>query len=94
MPEIVADKKQAASSRSRRSESFAELQTLLYANSTWSLLIVFQAMDAAGKDSTIAHVMSGVNPQGVSVMSFKQPGSEELAHDFLWRINAPCRRAA
>jgi PPK2 family polyphosphate:nucleotide phosphotransferase len=64
----------------------SELQETLYANSTWSLLLVFQAMDAAGKDSTIKHVMTGVNPQGISVTSFKQPGPEDLAHDFLWRV--------
>ena len=63
------------------------LQDTLYANGTWSLLIVFQAMDAGGKDSTIKHVMSGVNPQGVSVTSFKAPGPRDLAHDFLWRIS-------
>ena len=63
------------------------LQETLYADATWSLLVVFQAMDAAGKDSTIKHVMTGVNPQGVSVTSFKQPGPEDLAHDFLWRVN-------
>jgi PPK2 family polyphosphate:nucleotide phosphotransferase len=68
-------------------EQLSDLQNLLYANSTWSLLIVFQAMDAAGKDGTIKHVLSGVNPQGVTVTSFKQPGPEDLAHDFLWRIN-------
>ena len=68
-------------------ERLQKMQDLLYANATWSLLIVLQAMDAAGKDSTIKHVMSGVNPQGVSVTAFKQPGPEELAHDFLWRIN-------
>ena len=68
-------------------ERLAELQTMLYANATWSVLLVFQAMDAAGKDSTISHVMSGVNPQGVAVTSFKQPSSDELGHDFLWRIN-------
>ena len=68
-------------------ENLSELQELLYANSTWSVLIVLQAMDAAGKDGTIKHVMSGVNPQGVSVTSFKQPGPEDLAHDFLWRIS-------
>ncbi len=67
-------------------ERLAELQTLLYAQSTWSLLCVFQAMDAAGKDGTIKHVMSGVNPQGVHVYSFKAPSSDELAHDFLWRV--------
>ena len=64
----------------------AELQTLLYADARWSLLCVFQAMDAAGKDGTIKHVMSGVNPQGVQVHSFKAPSSDELAHDFLWRV--------
>src|SRR3954466_14593238 len=63
----------------------AELQDKLYAQDRWSLLLIFQAMDAAGKDSTIKHVMSGVNPQGVQVYSFKHPSSEELDHDFLWR---------
>ncbi len=62
-----------------------ELQELLYAQDRWSLLLIFQAMDAAGKDSTIEHVMSGVNPQGCQVFSFKQPSAEELDHDFLWR---------
>ncbi|HVS68930.1 MAG TPA: PPK2 family polyphosphate kinase, partial [Mycobacteriales bacterium] len=61
------------------------VQTLLYANGTTALLLVFQALDAAGKDGTIGHVMSGVNPQGCSVTSFKQPSAEELRHDFLWR---------
>ena len=63
----------------------AEAQDRLYAQNQWGVLLVFQAMDAAGKDSTIKHVMSGVNPQGVHVTSFKQPSSEELDHDFLWR---------
>jgi PPK2 family polyphosphate:nucleotide phosphotransferase len=63
----------------------AQEQEMLYAQDRWSLLLVFQAMDAAGKDSTIKHVMSGVNPQGVQVFSFKQPSQEELSHDFLWR---------
>ena len=58
---------------------------MLYAQNRWSLLLVFQAMDAAGKDSTIKHVMSGVNPQGCQVVSFKQPTSEDLDHDFMWR---------
>ena len=62
------------------------MQELLWASDRFALLVVFQAMDAAGKDSTIEHVMSGVNPQGVHVTSFKQPSSEELDHDFLWRI--------
>jgi PPK2 family polyphosphate:nucleotide phosphotransferase len=63
----------------------AELQDRLYAQDRWSLLLVLQAMDAAGKDGTIKHVMSGVNPQGVQVHSFKAPSAEELDHDFLWR---------
>jgi len=65
--------------------ALAEAQELLYAGDSWSLLVIFQAMDAAGKDGTIKHVMSGVNPQGVEVTSFKQPSSEELDHNFLWR---------
>ena len=65
----------------------AALQELLYPQDQWAVLCAFQAMDAAGKDGTIKHVMSGVNPQGVEVSSFKQPGPEELAHDFLWRIS-------
>ncbi len=64
----------------------SEAQELLWASDTNALLVVFQAMDAAGKDSTIKHVMSGVNPQGVEVVSFKQPSAEELDHTFLWRI--------
>ncbi|WP_246725223.1 polyphosphate kinase 2 family protein [Beijerinckia sp. L45] len=66
----------------------AALQEKLYANGTWSVLVVLQALDAAGKDSTVKHVMSGVNPQGVTVTSFKAPTANELAHDFLWRISA------
>ena len=69
------------------------LQELLYPQESWALLCLFQAMDAAGKDGTIKHVMSGVNPQGVTVTSFKQPGPDDLAHDFLWRVmrRAPMR---
>src|SRR5215217_2683062 len=63
----------------------AEAQDLLYADGRYSVLIVLQAMDAAGKDGTIKHVMSGVNPQGCQVFSFKKPSAEELAHNFLWR---------
>ncbi len=63
----------------------SELQSLLYAQNQWALLLIFQAMDAAGKDGTIKHVMSGVNPQGCMVFSFKAPSAEELSHDFLWR---------
>jgi PPK2 family polyphosphate:nucleotide phosphotransferase len=65
--------------------SLRSYQEKLYAQGTWALLLIFQAMDAAGKDSTIKHVMSGVNPQGCQVSSFKAPSAEELAHDFLWR---------
>ena len=66
-------------------ERLSKLQELLYAQDRWSLLLIFQAMDAAGKDGTIKHVMSGVNPQGTEVYSFKAPTHEELDHDFLWR---------
>ncbi|HTM13688.1 MAG TPA: ADP-polyphosphate phosphotransferase [Bryobacteraceae bacterium] len=65
-------------------EKLSERQSLLYASNKYSLLVIFQALDAAGKDSAIKHVMSGVNPQGCQVFSFKHPGAEELAHDFLW----------
>ena len=63
----------------------AELQDMLYAQDRWGVLLIFQAMDAAGKDGAIKHVMSGVNPQGVQVYSFKSPSSEDLDHDYLWR---------
>ena len=66
-------------------EWLAEAQDKLYAQNRWSVLLVFQAMDAAGKDGTIKHVTSGLNPQGCQVYSFKQPSAEELDHDFLWR---------
>jgi PPK2 family polyphosphate:nucleotide phosphotransferase len=66
-------------------EALAELQDKLYAQDRWAVLLVFQAMDAAGKDGTIKHVMSGVNPQGCRVDSFKAPSAEDLDHDFLWR---------
>ena len=65
--------------------ALAQLQDILYAQDNWSLLLIFQAMDAAGKDGTIRHVMSGVNPQGCQVFSFKAPTSEDLDHDYLWR---------
>ncbi|HEY6274022.1 MAG TPA: PPK2 family polyphosphate kinase, partial [Terriglobales bacterium] len=64
-----------------------ELQDKLYAQDQWAVLLIFQAMDAAGKDGVIKHVMSGVNPQGCEVSSFKQPSAEELDHDFLWRTS-------
>ncbi|CAN1490364.1 COG2326 Uncharacterized conserved protein [Flavobacteriaceae bacterium] len=66
-------------------EALAAMQDILYAQDKWSLLLIFQAMDAAGKDGDIKHVMSGVNPQGCQVSSFKAPSTEELDHDFLWR---------
>ena len=66
-------------------DKLADLQTRLYAQDRWSLLLVFQAMDAAGKDSTIKHVMSGINPQGCQVVAYKAPSHQELDHDFLWR---------
>jgi PPK2 family polyphosphate:nucleotide phosphotransferase len=66
-------------------EKLSDLQQKLYAEDRWSLLLIFQAMDAAGKDGTIRHVMSGINPQGCQVYSFKAPSAEELDHDFLWR---------
>jgi len=68
-------------------KKMAELQDKLYAHDKYALLIIFQAMDAAGKDGAIKHVMSGLNPQGTQVFSFKQPSAEELDHDFMWRIN-------
>jgi polyphosphate kinase 2 (PPK2 family) len=72
----------------RLAEDLAQLvplQAQLYAQDRWSVLLVFQAMDAAGKDSAIKHVMSGLNPQGTQVFSFKRPSDEELDHDYLWR---------
>ena len=66
-------------------EALSDLQQLLYASNSHALLVVFQAMDAAGKDGAIKHVMSGVNPQGCQVFSFKHPSPAELQHDFLWR---------
>jgi PPK2 family polyphosphate:nucleotide phosphotransferase len=67
-------------------ERLFRLQELLYAENRWAVLVVFQGMDAAGKDSAIKHVMRGLNPQGTRVASFKAPSSEELAHDYLWRV--------
>ncbi len=80
-----ADKKEAVENLRKNVERLAELQDVLYAQNTHALLLIFQAMDAAGKDGAIKHVMSGLNPQGCEVTSFKQPSSEELDHDYLWR---------
>ncbi len=82
---LKMDKGEAAGLLRDGSDWLAMEQDMLYAQDRWSLLLIFQAMDAAGKDGTIKHVMSGVNPQGCQVYSFKQPSLEELAHDFLWR---------
>lgn len=79
------DKPRAKEALQNGVQALAELQDKLYAQDRWSILLVFQAMDAAGKDGTIKHVMSGVNPQGCQVSSFKSPTSEDLDHDFLWR---------
>jgi PPK2 family polyphosphate:nucleotide phosphotransferase len=82
---LKLDKGEAAELLQRGTEWLAEEQDMLYAQDRWSLLLIFQAMDAAGKDGTIKHVMSGVNPQGCQVFSFKQPSREDLDHDFMWR---------
>lgn len=79
------DKDEAVEDLKKNVKRLAELQDVLYAQDVYSLLIIFQAMDAAGKDGAIEHVMSGVNPQGCHVVSFKQPSDEELSHDYLWR---------
>src|SRR5687767_9229229 len=78
----VKSKEQAGEILAEGVKVLSELQEKLYAQDRWSLLLIFQAMDAAGKDSTIEHVMSGVNPQGCQVFSFKGPSAEELDHDF------------
>ena len=83
--DVKMEKGEATELLSQGTAWLAEQQDILYAQDRWSLLLIFQAMDAAGKDSTIKHVMSGINPQGCQVFSFKQPSSEDLDHDFLWR---------
>ncbi len=83
---LSIDKDDAKAMLAEGIKRLSELQGRLYASNRWSVLIVLQAMDAAGKDSLIEHVMSGVNPQGVDVHSFKAPSEEELAHNFLWRM--------
>jgi PPK2 family polyphosphate:nucleotide phosphotransferase len=81
----ISDKKEAEDWMNKYIKEMQELQDVLYADNAYSVLLIFQAMDGAGKDSTIKHVMSGINPQGCQVYSFKQPSVEELNHDFLWR---------
>ncbi len=87
------DKPRAKEALALGVEALAELQDKLYAQDKWAVLVVFQAMDAAGKDGAIKHVMSGVNPQGCQVSSFKAPSAEDLDHDYLWRCtkNLPNR---
>jgi len=79
------DKPRAKESLVNGVEALAELQDMLYAQDRWSVLLIFQAMDAAGKDGAIKHVMSGINPQGCQVFSFKGPSAEDLDHDYMWR---------
>jgi PPK2 family polyphosphate:nucleotide phosphotransferase len=81
----IHDKEKAGAMLQKDIAELAEMQDKLYAQDQWAILLIFQAMDAAGKDGVIKHVMSGVNPQGVQVYSFKQPSAEELNHDFMWR---------
>ena len=81
----ISSKKESMNLLKKNIERMSDLQVKLYAQDKYSLLIIFQAMDAAGKDGTIKHVMSGLNPQGTQVFSFKQPSKEELDHDYLWR---------
>jgi PPK2 family polyphosphate:nucleotide phosphotransferase len=81
----LQSKDEARTTLERSTAQLTDMQEKLYAQDRWGVLLIFQAMDAAGKDSTIKHVMSGVNPMGCSVHSFKAPSAEELDHDFLWR---------
>jgi PPK2 family polyphosphate:nucleotide phosphotransferase len=85
IPDLYSDEDDAQRQLATQVKRTSELQDVLYASDRHSLLLIFQAMDAAGKDGAIKHVMSGVNPQGCQVSSFKQPSTEELDHDFLWR---------
>jgi len=87
MPPFCKSKKRYEKLLEAHVEALSALQQLHYASNRYALLMIFQGMDAAGKDGAIRHVMSGVNPQGCEVFSFKQPSAEELEHDFLWRTN-------
>lgn len=86
------DKAWGAARLAQNRQKISALQNALYAEARQSLLVVIQAMDAAGKDGTIQHVFTGVNPQGIAVTSFKQPSGEELAHDYLWRVHKAAPR--
>lgn len=81
------DEQKALLKMEENKEKISKLQDKLYASNKYGILLIFQAMDAAGKDSTIKHVLSGINPQGFQVFNFKQPNSEEIDHDYLWRTN-------
>jgi len=83
----ISDRAEVDVQAEKNVETLSQFQEKLYAQSEWSVLLILQAMDAAGKDSTIKHVLTGVNPQGCQVFSFKAPSAEELAHDFLWRCS-------
>src|SRR5689334_19538725 len=83
----MKDKKQAKEILEHSRDLLSEFQEKLYAQDRWALLIIFQAMDAAGKDGAVKHVMSGINPQGCDVTSFKAPSKEELDHEYLWRAH-------
>ena len=85
--DLPSDKKAAREALAQGVQMLSELQRRLYAQNKWAVLLIFQAMDAAGKDGTIKHVMSGVNPQGCQVTSFKAPSALDLDHDYLWRAN-------
>jgi len=85
--DLPSDKKAAREALEQGVQMLSELQQRLYAQNKWAVLLIFQAMDAAGKDGTIKHVMSGVNPQGCQVTSFKAPSALDLDHDYLWRAN-------
>ena len=85
MKPVYKSKEQYQKLLAQHVEKLSDQQQLLYASNRFALLLIFQAKDAAGKDGAIQHVMSGVNPQGCQVFSFKHPSAEELEHDFLWR---------
>jgi polyphosphate kinase 2 (PPK2 family) len=86
--DLDIEKKEAKDLLQDDVKALSKLQERLYADDRWSILLIFQAMDAAGKDGAIEHVMSGVNPQGCQVHSFKAPSAQELDHDFLWRTTS------
>lgn len=88
LKDIYDSKQEYESMLAESAREMDELQSMMYAHNRYGLLVIFQAMDAAGKDGTIKHVLSGVNPVGVKIHSFKRPSDTELGHDFLWRTNA------